>query len=99
MLNVTSSEGQSFKVQINRQLLKERWPAQWISCPGVSLADYGVYHFRRVFNLSTKPEQFIIHISAPPRFIQCIKCKTRRAIFKNHFLSQIVIKYNTNELF
>ena len=68
MLNVTSSAGQSFKVQINRQLLKERWPAQWISCPGVSLADYGVYHFRRVFNLSAKPEQFIVHVSADNRY-------------------------------
>lgn len=69
LFNTTSLTGQSCEVQINPELLKHyRWPAVWISCPGVSLKDYGVFHFRRVFNLSAKPEKFVIHVSADNRY-------------------------------
>lgn len=68
LLNAVSLATQPCEVDINPQLLKQRWPAHWISCPDVSLKDYGVYHFRRVFDLSAKPEKFIIHVSADNRY-------------------------------
>ena len=69
LLNTMSLAGQLCPAEINPELLKHyRWPAHWISCPGVSLKDYGVYHFRRVFNLSAKPEKFVVHVSADNRY-------------------------------
>ena len=53
---------------VNPLLLTAKWNAQWISCPGVSLTDYGVYHFRKTFSLQAKPEKFIINISADNRY-------------------------------
>jgi len=36
--------------------------------PDASPQDYGVYHFRRVFQLSEKPERFVVHISGDNRY-------------------------------
>jgi len=52
----------------NYDLLNRPWPAKWIDVPGVSLQDYGVYHFRRSFDLPSKPEHFTIHISGDNRY-------------------------------
>lgn len=46
------------------RLLTQRWNASWITCPNVSIYDYGVYHFRKTFNISKRPESFVINISA-----------------------------------
>ena len=54
--------------EINPELLKWYWPTAWISCPDVPQREYGVYHFRKTFDLSTKPEKFIIHVSADNRY-------------------------------
>ncbi len=53
---------------INPDLLTKRWSAQWIAPPGVSLKDYGVYHFRRTFDLPTVPPTFVVHVSADNRY-------------------------------
>ena len=64
----------SFNIQghehskINPLLLNNKWDAQWISYPDVSLLDYGVYHFRKTFNISEKPSEFIIHVSGDNRY-------------------------------
>lgn len=55
-------------VNVNPDLLKKQWNAHWITHPTASLKDYGVYHFRRDFNLSTRPESFIVHVSADNRY-------------------------------
>lgn len=52
----------------NPDLIKNRWSTNWISCPGVSLTDYGVYIFRKKFNLDEKPDSFVINISADNRY-------------------------------
>lgn len=52
----------------NYDLLNRPWPAKWIDVPGISVQDYGVYHFRRTFELPTKPEHFIIHVSGDNRY-------------------------------
>ena len=53
---------------VNQRLLSANWPAQWIAAPGAPPFDYGVYHFRRSFDLAERPAQFVVHISADNRY-------------------------------
>ncbi len=48
--------------------LGEGWSARWIAVPGASAFDYGVYHFRRVFDLPDKPSSFVVHATADNRY-------------------------------
>lgn len=50
------------------RLLTDRWTANWISCPNVSLNDYGIYHFRKKILLDDNASPFIINISADNRY-------------------------------
>jgi len=52
----------------NPDLLKRPWAARWINHPTADTQDFGVYHFRRSFDLPVKPESFIIHVSADNRY-------------------------------
>jgi len=52
----------------NPELLDRWWTARWISVPNTSLFDYGVYHFRRTFDLAAKPSSCIIHVTADNRY-------------------------------
>jgi hypothetical protein len=54
--------------QINPDLLNKAWSAKWISVPGAPPFDYGVYHFRKTFDLPSKPARFVIHVSADNRY-------------------------------
>jgi hypothetical protein len=54
--------------RINPDIISDFWPASWITCPEVSIKDYGVYHFRKTFTLNDVPEEFIIHVSADNRY-------------------------------
>ncbi len=54
--------------QINPDLLNKPWSAKWISVPGAPPFNYGVYHFRRTFQLASKPAHFVIHVSADNRY-------------------------------
>lgn len=49
-------------------LLTRAWPAWWIAHPTASGTDYGVYHFRRDFDLAKRPAHFVIHVSADNRY-------------------------------
>ncbi len=53
---------------INPDLLKGSWRASWISCPNIGQRDYGVYHFRKTFELDSMKEKFIVHVSADNRY-------------------------------
>lgn len=44
------------------------WSARWITPPGELPTGYGVYHFRRTFELGTKPRSFKVHVSADNRY-------------------------------
>ena len=43
-------------------------PAPWVSYPSASQTAYGVYHFRRSFDLYRLPEKLVIHVSADNRY-------------------------------
>ena len=62
-----TTQGQN-TANINLELLQKQWPAKWISHPDITGTEYGVYHFRKAINLSTKPDKFIIHVSADNRY-------------------------------
>ncbi|MBD0352399.1 MAG: alpha-rhamnosidase, partial [Flavisolibacter sp.] len=44
------------------------WTAFWIAVPNQPEHDYGVYHFRKSFELTSKPAQFIVHVSGDNRY-------------------------------
>ncbi len=44
------------------------WTAHWIDVGGAPKQDYGVYHFRRTFELAVKPSRFVIYVSADNRY-------------------------------
>ena len=54
--------------KINTEILTNHWKAQWITHPTESVLDYGVFHFRKSFELATIPAEFIIHVSADNRY-------------------------------
>jgi hypothetical protein len=41
--------------------------APWVSAPGAG-SDFGVFHFRRVFELEAKPSRVVVHVSADNRY-------------------------------
>ena len=53
---------------INPELLKEQWKAKWITCPGISGIEYGVYLFRKNLTINTEYKKFIVHVSADNRY-------------------------------
>ncbi len=53
--------------EINPGLISREWDAHWITHPDVN-EQYGVYHFRKSFEIDELPSKFIIHISADNRY-------------------------------
>lgn len=49
-------------------LARKTWSARWISVPGAPPTAYGVYHFRRSFEIPSKPATFVVHASADNRY-------------------------------
>jgi len=68
LLTSISGTCQDLIKRINPDLLEFRWQAQWIDHPETSGSAYGVYHFRKTFELDESPDTFIIHISADNRY-------------------------------
>ncbi len=50
------------------QVLHGYLPAQWIIPSGIDPHAYGIYHFRKSFEVNEVPASFIIHVSADQRF-------------------------------
>src|SRR5664279_800247 len=68
-INLSAQTIQQLPVEkINPDLLNSRWNAQWIAHPTESLLDYGVFHFRKDFELTEQPQEFIINLSADNRY-------------------------------
>ena len=53
---------------IDSQFVNGYWQARWISLPDAEPNSYGVYHFRKSFDLAEVPGQFFIHVSADNRY-------------------------------
>lgn len=58
--NITTADG--------REILRHTWAASWVKHPAASPLEYGVFLFRRKFELTSIPAQFIIYISADNRY-------------------------------
>ena len=41
--------------KVNPSLLKNTWPAFWITAPDAPAKSYGVYYFRKKISLSERP--------------------------------------------
>lgn len=54
--------------QVNPALLNGQWPAAWIYCASAPVRDYGVFHFRKTFELPSKPTSFVVNVSADNRY-------------------------------
>ena len=70
LLLVASFTVCSVAQDIPDSLLYKPWTARWITGPGndQSLKEFGVYKFRKTFELDAKPTSFIIHVSADNRY-------------------------------
>jgi hypothetical protein len=53
---------------VNPDYLRKPWKAMWIMVPNTNPTGYGVYYFRKDFELTAVPENFIIHVSADNRY-------------------------------
>jgi alpha-L-rhamnosidase len=49
-------------------LLRREWTAKWIAVPKTPKTEYGVYHFRKTFDLAVRPERFLVHTSGDNRY-------------------------------
>jgi alpha-L-rhamnosidase len=57
-----------FAQQPANQVVNFPWKASWIAPQNVSLKEFGVYHFRKNFDLAQKPNSFIINVSGDNRY-------------------------------
>jgi len=53
---------------MNPDILNKEWTAKWVSCPGITGKEYGVYLFRKDITLDPESKPFIIHVSADNRY-------------------------------
>lgn len=53
---------------INPSVLNKQWDAFWITTPDAPAKDYGVYFFRKNFELAEKPATFVVHVSGDNRY-------------------------------
>jgi alpha-L-rhamnosidase len=51
-----------------QSLLRSTWSAQWIAAPKAPATEYGVYRFRKTFELAARPEKFVGHASGDNRY-------------------------------
>ena len=49
-------------------ILNKRWKASWVAVPDEPATGYGVYQFKKEFDITAKPPAFIVHVSADNRY-------------------------------
>jgi len=54
--------------EVDASYLHEPWKAKWITVPGANPTGYGVYYFRKGFELTSIPKAFPIYVSADNRY-------------------------------
>ncbi|MCF8246184.1 MAG: alpha-L-rhamnosidase N-terminal domain-containing protein [Saprospiraceae bacterium] len=67
-LGLPSANSQAPTANIAPRILDNFWKARWVVCPGESPKQYGVYHFRKTFDLKKAPASFVVHVSADNRY-------------------------------
>ena len=67
-ISILLTDLNGFAQSIEPSLLVNQWQASWIAVPGESPTGYGVYLFRKVIDLNSKPDSFVIHVSADNRY-------------------------------
>ncbi len=55
-------------IQPSLSLTTQRWNAHWVTYPEISGYEYGVYHFRKTFDMESVPSSFIINVSGDNRY-------------------------------
>jgi alpha-L-rhamnosidase len=68
LIFVRNNYAQTSISEIPLNLQTETWSASWIAPPKTEPNSFGVYHFRKKVNLTTKPKSFIIHVSGDNRY-------------------------------
>lgn len=68
LLVVFSPAATSVSQTVNPSLLHSRWQADWITSPQGPPREFGVYHFRKAFDLAAIPEHFLVHVTADNRY-------------------------------
>ncbi|MDN3657609.1 alpha-L-rhamnosidase C-terminal domain-containing protein [Ferruginibacter paludis] len=53
---------------LSESLMQHPWKAQWIAAKYAPPKEYGVYKFRKNFELTAKPASFVVHVSADNRY-------------------------------
>ena len=53
---------------LNPGIATKTWDAIWVTHPEAELNAHGVFYFRRVFELTAAPKNFIVHVSADNRY-------------------------------
>lgn len=53
---------------IESGILNKKWDAQWITVPKINPTAYGVYYFRKSFDITSVPKSLPIHVSADNRY-------------------------------
>lgn len=56
------------QTDVNPELLNGRWKAKWVSVPDEPANVFGIYHFRKSFDVGEIPSKFIVHASADNRY-------------------------------
>ncbi|HTX39096.1 MAG TPA: hypothetical protein VME43_28930 [Bryobacteraceae bacterium] len=68
LLQIGAAAAVPLAAQERPGLLRQTWHARWITAAGAPENDYGVYHFRHVFDLPAKPAHFVVHVSGDNRY-------------------------------
>jgi alpha-L-rhamnosidase len=68
ILLISSGILRAQNLNVNPKLLRATWPAYWISMKNNPQKEYGVYHFRKNFNINNIPPSFHIHVSGDNRY-------------------------------
>ena len=65
---ITASLASGAAPAVNPELLNRAWTARWIAPAKAPPFEYGVYHFRKSFDLPAKPEHFVVHVTGDNRY-------------------------------
>lgn len=68
MIQTNPAFAQNQLLSWSPRLMGGYWSAHWIACPGVPARVYGVFHFRKTFDLTKVPDHLIIHVTADNRY-------------------------------